>query len=647
MSVNTAKQKMGFQAETKQLLHMMVHSLYSNKEIFLRELISNASDACDKLRFLALSNSALYENEPELKVWVNFDKDARTITIRDNGIGMSTEEVIQNLGTIAKSGTKEFMSKLTGEKAHDSQLIGQFGVGFYSAFIVADLITVRTRKAGQSPTAGVKWTSNGEGEFEIEPIVKNERGTEIELHLKEQEDEFLNSWHLRHVITKYSDHISLPIVMPKETSYSEDENKETTEAKVVDIPEEEVINKATALWTLPKQEISEEQYAELYKSIAHDFEAPLAYSHNNVEGGKTEYTSVLFIPARAPFDMWHSQKSCGLKLYVQRVFILDDSEQFLPMYLRFVKGIIDSKDLPLNVSREILQGNKLVDTMRSTIVKRVLSMIESLANDSDQSKFEKFWENFGQVLKEGPAEDFANKDRIAKLLRFASSANDHAKQNVSLEQYIARMQPGQDKIYYVAADSYNAANNSPHLEIFRKKGIEVLILSDRIDEWLMSHLTEFDKHKFQSVARGGFDLNELGSNEEKEENAKQATEFSEVISKIKEILKDRVKEVRTTMRLTESPACIVTDENDMSAHMERIMRAAGQNIPTRKPILELNPQHMLVKNLMHEDDQQRFEELTQVLLDQAILAEGGQLDNPAAFVRRFNKLLLELSPVNS
>lgn len=646
MSVNANKQKMGFQAETKQLLHMMVHSLYSNKEIFLRELVSNASDAADKLRFLALSNSDLYENDSELKVWVNFNKDARTITIRDNGIGMTAEEVIQNLGTIAKSGTKEFMSKLTGEKAHDSQLIGQFGVGFYSGFVVADLITVRTRKAGQKPETGVQWTSNGEGEFEIETIVKNERGTEIELHLKEEEDEFLNAWHLRHVITKYSDHISLPIVMPKEASNEAQDNEEN-DTKIVDVPEEEVINKATALWTLPKQEITDEQYAELYKSIAHDFEAPLAYSHNNVEGGKAEYTSVLFIPARAPFDMWHAQKSHGLKLYVQRVFILEDSEQFLPLYLRFIKGIVDSKDLPLNVSREILQGNKLVDTMRNTIVKRILSMIESLANDEDQTKFEKFWENFGQVLKEGPGEDFANKDRIAKLLRFASTYNNNAKQNVSLEQYVARMHTGQDKIYYVAADSYNAANNSPHLEIFRKKGIEVLILSDRIDEWLMSHLTEFAGHKFQSVARGGLDLNELGANEDSENKPAENAEFADVIVRIKEILKDRVKDVRTTVRLTESPACIVADEHEMSPHMERIMRAAGQNIPTRKPILELNPQHMLVASLATEDDQKRFEDLTQVLLDQAILAEGGQLDNPAAFVRRFNKLLLELNSIHS
>jgi molecular chaperone HtpG len=641
MSVDVAKQKMGFQAETKQLLHMMVHSLYSNKEIFLRELISNASDASSKLRFEALSNPALYENNADLKVWVSLDKEARTITIKDNGIGMTREEVIQNLGTIARSGTKEFITKLTGDKSKDSELIGQFGVGFYSGFVVADLIVVRTRKAGASADSGVKWSSNGEGEFEIENIIKQERGTEIELHLKEQEDEFLNSWHLRSVINKYSDHISLPIVMQKENFDAGNEAEDGD--KVIDVPEDEVINKATALWTLPKQDITDEQYTELYKSISHDFEAPLTYSHNNVEGGKTEYTTVLFIPARAPFDLWQTQRAHGLKLYVQRVFILDDSEQFLPMYLRFVKGIIDSKDLPLNVSRELLQSNKVVDSMRNAIVKRILSMIEALANDEDQSKFEKFWDAFGQVLKEGPAEDFSNKERVAKLLRFASTHNETAKQNVALEQYIARMHANQDKIYYVCADSYNAANNSPHLEIFRKKGIEVLILSDRIDEWLMSHLMEFEGKKFQSVARGGLDLDAIDASQDKEQAAQLAGELSDTIAKIKDVLKDRVKDVRTTVRLTESPACIVADENDMSPQMERIMRAAGQNLPIRKPILELNPEHMLVKHLKAETDNERFEDLTQVLLDQAILAEGGQLENPASFVKRFNKMLLELS----
>ncbi len=637
MSETREKQTLGFQAETKQLLHLMVHSLYSNKEIFLRELISNASDAADKLRFVALSDPELYEGDSDLKVWIEFNPEASTLTIRDNGIGMTRDEVIKNLGTIARSGTAEFIKTLTGDKAKDSKLIGQFGVGFYSAFIVADKIVVRTRKAGVPVDQAVRWTSHGEGEFDVETVTKEQRGTEVELHLKEEDKELLNGWHLRHIISKYSDHITLPVMMEKIKTVGHDE--EVTETEITEIPEQEVVNRATALWTLPKQDITDEQYIELYKHIAHDFEAPLIWSHNKVEG-KLEYTSLLFIPARAPFDLWSPGKQHGLKLYVQRVFIMDDSEQFLPNYLRFVRGVIDSNDLPLNISREILQSNKIIDSMRGAIIKRVLSMLEDLSSDED--KYKKFWQQFGQVLKEGPAEDFANQQQIAKLLRFASTHLDTPEQNVTLDSYITRMPEGQDKIYYMAADTFNTAKNSPHLEIFRKKGIEVLLLSDRVDEWLMSHLSEYNGKKFQSVAKGGLELGALDDKEEVSQQEHVAEEFKPFVEKVKSVLNDKVKEVRITRRLTSSPACIVAGENDMTPQMERLMQAAGQQVPHNKPILELNPDHVIVKKLRDEQEQTRFEDWAHILLDQALLSEGGQLEDPAAFVNRFNKMLLEL-----
>lgn len=636
MTETREKQTLGFQAETKQLLHLMVHSLYSNKEIFLRELISNASDAADKLRFVTLSNPELYEGDSELKVWLDFNKEAGTLTIRDNGIGMTREEVIKNLGTIARSGTAEFIKSLTGDKAKDSKLIGQFGVGFYSGFIVADKITVRTRKAGAPADQGVRWSSNGEGEFDVETITKVQRGTEIELHIKEEDKDLLNAWHLRHIISKYSDHITLPVVMQKiKTIDNDDKTPEAT----LDTPEEEVVNRATALWTLPKQEITDEQYIDLYKHIAHDFEAPLIWSHNKVEG-KLEYVNLLYIPARAPFDLWSPNKQRGLKLYVQRVFIMDDSEQFLPNYLRFVRGVLDSNDLPLNISREILQSNKVVDSMRNALIKRVLAMLEELSKD--EAKYQVFWDQFGQVMKEGPAEDFGNQQQIAKLLRFSSTHTDKASQNITLDAYISRMPAGQDRIYYMAAETFNAAKNSPHLEIFRKKGIEVLLLSDRIDEWLMSHLTEYEGKKFQSVAKGGL---ELGSLDDKEELAQQEnlnTEYKPFVEKIKNLLGDKVQDVRITRRLTTSPACIVSGEHDLTPQMERLMRAAGQHVPPSKPIFELNPDHIIVQKLRSEIDTTRFEDWVYILFDQALLSEGGQLEDPASFVQRFNKMLLEL-----
>ncbi len=637
MSVaDTQKQTMGFKAETKQLLQLMIHSLYSNKEIFLRELISNASDAADKLRFMALSNPALYENDSDLKVWVDFDKEKRTITIRDNGIGMTKEEVISNLGTIAKSGTKEFLSTLTGDKAKDSQMIGQFGVGFYSAFVVADSIVVRTRKAGVAPEQGVKWSSKGDGEFDLENHYQVARGTEIELHLREGEDELLNAWHLKHLITKYSDHIPLPVVMRKEeaaTDANPEDTDTTTESK------DEVVNKATALWTLPKQEISDDEYKALYKNITYDYDEPLFWSHNKVEG-KLEYTSLLFIPKHAPFDLYHAQKARGLKLYVKRVFIMDESEQFLPNYLRFVKGILDSNDLPLNVSREILQNNKVVESMRNALTKRVLSVLESMATD-DQDKYKLFWQNFGQVMKEGPAEDYANKDRIAKLLRFASTNNNTSEQIVSLDEYISRMSEKQENIYYITAETYMAAINSPHLEIFKKKNIEVLILTDKIDEWLTSHMSEYESKKFKSVARGDISSEDIGMNQDESANATNNQEDNDLITRIKELLKDKVKDVRISKRLTDSPSCIIADEHDMTMQMQKIMRAAGQQIPVSKPILELNNKHLLFRNLEVEQDDDRFKEFTYLLLEQAILSAGGTLDNPAEFVKRCNNLLLQ------
>lgn len=621
MVADTTKQVYGFQAEVKQLLHLMIHSLYSNKEIFLRELISNASDAADKLRFESLKDPMIMVDDPDLKVWIGLDKEAKTITVRDNGIGMTRDEVIQNLGTIAKSGTREFLSSLTGDRAKDSKLIGQFGVGFYSAFIVADKVMVTTRRAGAPENQGIRWTSSGEGEYEIETVSYPKRGTEVVLHLKNDEEEFLNDWRLKNIITKYSDHITLPIVMNNEKN------------------EEQVINRATALWALPKPEVTDEQYKELYKHIAHDFEDPLIWSHNKVEG-KLEYILLLYIPARAPFDLWHAGKARGLKLYVRRVFIMDDAEQFLPHYLRFVRGIIDSNDLPLNISREILQNNRIIDTIRTAAIKRVLGMLEQLATE-DKEKYQKFWKEFGQALKEGPGEDFANKEQIAKLLRFSSTHTNNEEQNVSLEEYIARMPSQQNKIYYVVAETFNAARHSPHLEIFRKRNIEVLLLSDRIDEWLVTHLTELQGKSLQSISRGHLDLGEL-TDKTSDDHYKQAeTDFSEVLKKMKEILEKSVKEVRISQRLTDSPACITLDTHDMSGQMERLLRAAGQQVPLHKPILELNPDHPMIKQLKEESTQEKLEDWSHILLDQAILAEGGQLQDPASFVKRFNKLLLD------
>jgi len=636
MHAEVKKETKGFQAEVKQLLHLMIHSLYSNKEIFLRELISNSSDAADRLRFEALGDNALYENDSELKIWIEINKDQGTLTVRDNGIGMTREEIITNLGTIAKSGTKEFLSTLTGDKVKDSKLIGQFGVGFYSAFIVADKIVVTSRKAGESIDSATRWTSIGAGEYDLETVRQNKRGTEITIHLKPEDKEFLNSWHVRHIVTKYSDHITLPIVMHKE---KDSKDSKEPDDKVIEIPEEEVVNRATALWTLPKAEITDEQYKELYKHIAHDFEDPLAWTHNKVEG-KLEYTCLLYLPGRAPFDLWHSAKPRGLKLYVQRVFIMDDAEQFLPHYLRFVRGIIDSNDLPLNVSREILQNTKTIDTIRSAVIKRVLGMLEQLAS-SEADKYRKFWKEFGQVLKEGPAEDFANKEQIAKLLRFSSTKDNVDEQNVSLDDYISRMPADQDKIYYVAADNFNAAKSSPHLEIFRKKNIEVLLLSDRVDEWLMSHLTEFAGKHLQSVAKGNLELGNLDEADKKELEQQTSGEFKDILAKVKDTLNTEIKEVRLTKRLTTSPACIVADENDMTPQMERIMRSAGQKVPKTKPILELNPDHAMIARLRTETDSTKFADLAHIVLDQAILAEGGQLTDPASFVHRLNKLLVE------
>lgn len=631
-----------FQAEVNQVLDLMIHSLYSNKEIFLRELISNASDAVDRRRFEALGNPQLMAPDTALNIGIDYDKEAKTITIRDNGIGMSRDEVIQHLGTIAKSGTKEFLRTLTGDNARDSKLIGQFGVGFYSSFIVADKVVVNTLRAGAKPSEGIRWTSTGKGNYTLENMTKENCGTEVILHLKPEEEEFLNTWRLKHIITKYSDHITLPIMMKKEKPLQEEKESAENKDIVQEVAaEEEMVNRATALWTLSKSEITDEQYKELYKHVAHDFEDPLIWSHNKVEG-KLEYTSVLYIPARAPYDLWHASKPRGLKLYVKRVFIMDDAEQFIPHYLRFMRGIVDSNDLPLNVSREILQNSKVIDTIRGALIKRALSMLENLATDNKE-KYAKFWKEFGQALKEGPAEDMANKEQVAKLLRFASTHTNSDIQDVSLEDYVARMKTGQDKIYYVTADTFNAAKNSPHLEIFRKQGIEVLLLSDRIDEWLMSHLTEFDKKPFQSVTRGGLELGDL-ADKSLDEKCKQAEgEFEDTLKKIKEVLGERIKEVRISKRLTDSPACVVVDEQDMSTQMERMLRAAGQQVPQHKPILELNPDHLMVQKIKAEKDSARFKDWTEVLFDQAVLSEGGQLDDPASFVKRFNALLLAVA----
>lgn len=625
-----------FSAHTEQLLHLMIHSLYSNKEIFLRELVSNAADAADKLRFKALENNALYEDDAALRVRISFDKDAHTITFDDNGIGMTREEVVENLGTIAKSGTKEFFGNLTGDQASDSQLIGQFGVGFYSAFIVADYVTVETRVAGASVDQGVRWQSEGKGEFEIVDIEKKERGTRIVLHLRDEEDEFLNDWKLRSLVTKYSDHISIPVEMWKEGKpESEGEDGEKTPAEP---GQWEAVNRAQALWTRSKGEVSDDEYKEFYKHISHDYSDPLIWSHNKVEG-KQQYTSLLYIPTKAPWDLWNRDHQHGLKLYVQRVFIMDDAEQFMPNYLRFVKGVLDSNDLPLNVSREILQDTKITANLRQACTKRALSMLEKLTK-KEGDEYQNFWKEFGTVLKEGPAEDFANKDRVAKLLRFASTHQDDSAALVSLEDYVSRMKEGQDKIYYITADNYEAAANSPHLEIFRKKEIEVLLMFDRIDEWLMSHLTEFDEKQFVSITKGDLDLGELEEDEElKKRKEQDQSEYASFIDRVKGVLGDSVKDVRLTYRLTDTPSCIVADEHDMSTQMIKLMQAAGQPVPEQKYIFELNPDHAMVKRVADEQDEQQFSEWTQLLLQQAELAERGSLSNPADFVQRVNRLL--------
>ena len=628
------KQTLGFQAEVKQLLQLMIHSLYSNKEIFLRELVSNASDAADKLRFEAIANPALYEDDAELKIRITFDAEARTLTIADNGIGMSRDEVIEHIGTIAKSGTRAFFDSLTGDARKDANLIGQFGVGFYSAFIVADRVTLTTRRAGLPADAGVRWESAGEGEYSIEAVDKAGRGTEIVLHLREDEGELLNDWRLRSILRKYSDHIAIPIEMLSTPEAADGD--EPAPAAVF-----EPVNQASALWARPKSEISDEQYREFYKHVAHDFEDPLAWTHARVEG-RQEYTELLYIPSRAPFDLWDRERKHGVKLYVRRVFIMDDADKLMPLYLRFVKGVIDSADLSLNVSREILQGSKDIDAIRAGCVKKVLGVLEDLASN-EADKYATFWQAFGNVLKEGIGEDFANKDRIARLLRFASTSNDSNVQNVSLADYVARMKDGQDKIYYITADSFAAAKNSPHLEVFRKKGVEVLLLSDRVDEWVTGHLTEFDGKALVSVAKGELDLGQLEDEAEKEAQKQVEETLQPLIERVGKALTEQVREVRVTHRLTESPACLVASEHGMSTHLERLLKSAGQEIEHQKPVLELNPAHPLVKKLDAEQSDTRFGELARVLFDQALLAEGGQLDDPASFVRRVNSLMLEMA----
>ncbi|MEL4892295.1 molecular chaperone HtpG [Xanthomonas protegens] len=633
MSVETQKETLGFQTEVKQLLQLMIHSLYSNKEIFLRELISNASDAADKLRFEALVKPELLDGDAQLRIRIGFDKDAGTVTIDDNGIGMSREEIVAHLGTIAKSGTSEFLKHLSGDQKKDSHLIGQFGVGFYSAFIVADQVDVYSRRAGLPASEGVHWSSRGEGEFEVATVEKAERGTRIVLHLKDEEKDFADGWKLRGIVRKYSDHIALPIELPKE-HYGEDKDKPET-------PEWETVNRASALWTRPRTEIKDEEYQELYKHIAHDHENPVAWSHNKVEG-KLEYTSLLYVPGRAPFDLYQRDASRGLKLYVQRVFIMDQAEQFLPLYLRFIKGIVDSSDLPLNVSREILQSGPVIDSMKSALTKRALDMLEKLAKD-DAERYQGVWKNFGQVLKEGPAEDFGNREKIAGLLRFASTHGSDGAQTVSLADYVARMQDGQDKLYYLTGESYAQIKDSPHLEVFRKKGIEVLLLTDRIDEWLMSYLTEFDGKSFVDVARGDLDLGKLDSEEEKQAKEEAAKAKQGLVERIQNVLKDEVSEVRVSHRLTDSPAILAIGQGDLGLQMRQILEASGQKLPESKPVFEFNPAHPLIEKLDAEADGERFGDLAKVLFDQAALAAGDSLKDPAAYVRRLNKLLLELS----
>ncbi len=624
---SSQKETLGFQAEVKQLLQLMIHSLYSNKEIVLRELISNASDASDKLRFSALSDNTLYGGDSDLKISIAFDKAARTLIITDNGIGMSRTEVIENIGTIAKSGTKEFFNSLTGDQAKDANLIGQFGVGFYSAFIIADKVSLTTLRAGE--TEAVKWESAGEGDFTLEPADKKTRGTEIVLHLRDGEDEFLNDWKLKSIIRKYSDHITLPIVMKK---------SEWKDGEQVPMDEEETVNKASALWARAKNDITEEEYQEFYKHVSHDFENPLTWSHNRVEGNQ-EYISLLYVPSKAPFDLYDRERSHGIKLYVKRVFILEDAEKLMPQYLRFVRGVIDSADLPLNVSREILQHSKDIDAIKAASVKKVLGLLEDFAENKSE-QYQAFWGEFGRVLKEGPGEDFANKEKIAGLLRFASTHLDTEAQVVGFKDYIARMKDGQEAIYYITADSFAAAQHSPHLEIFRKKGIEVLLLSDRVDEWMLGGLTEFDGKKLQSIAKGDLDLGKLEDEAEKEAKKQVEDAAKELIEKVKATLGEQVKEVRVTHRLTDSPACLVAGQNDLSGNLERMLKAAGQKTPESKPTLEINPTHGLIERLKAEKDDAKFNDLTHLLFDQALLAEGGQLNDPASFVKRMNSLLI-------
>ncbi len=629
------KETLGFQAEVKQLLNLMIHSLYGNKEIFLRELVSNASDAADKLRFEALSNNALYGSDADLKIRVFFDKQVRTITVSDNGVGMSRDEVIQNIGTIAKSGTREFFQSLTGDQAKDARLIGQFGVGFYSSFIVADRVTLVTRRAGLAAGEAVRWhcdMRDGGGEFTIEAAERDGRGTDVVLHLREGEDELLSDWKLKEIIRKYSDHIAIPIVM-KKVKWDKEKSAETF------TDEDETINQASALWARPKSEIAEEQYQEFYKHVAHDPEAPLAYTHNRVEG-RQEYVQLLYIPARAPFDLWDRNQRRGLKLYVRRVFIMDDAEQLLPAYLRFVRGVIDSNDLPLNISREILQESRDIEAIRAGCTKRILSLLEELA-ENQKEKYAAFWKEFGRVLKEGIGEDLPNRERIAKLLRFSSTHNDGEDQTVSLAEYLARMKEGQDRIYYATAETFLAAKNSPHLEVFRKHGVEVLLLSERVDEWLVANFPEHEGKALASVAKGELDLSKLQTEDEKKEQQKLSSEHRVLVAKLKDALGEKVKDVRVTTRLTQSPSCLVADEHDMGGNLSRILKAAGQKAPLAKPILEINPAHPMVKRL--EEEKERFADWSHLLFDQALLAEGGQLEDPAGFVRRMNELMLEMA----
>ena len=632
MTTTAHEETLGFQTEVKQLLHLMIHSLYSNREIFLRELISNAADACDKLRYAALDNDALYDGDSELRIEIEHDAEAGTVTVRDNGIGMSRDEVIQNLGTIARSGTAEFLKQLSGEQQKDARLIGQFGVGFYSGFIVADEVTVRTRKAGADKAAGVEWRSKGEGEFTVADIEREAHGTEIILHLKQDATEFADEYRLQSLVRKYSDHIEVPVRMPKVETAKDDDGNVIEGSEVTSW---ETVNEATALWARPKSEVSDDEYKAFYKHVAHDFSDPLTWSHNKVEG-KLEYTSLLYIPGRAPFDLYERDGARGVKLYVQRVFIMDDAEQFLPLYLRFVKGVLDTRDLSLNVSREILQQDPKVERIKSALTKRVLDILKKLSKDSEA--YQTFWNTFGSVLKEGPAEDFANRDKIAALLRFSTTHTDSATQDQSLADYVARMQKGQEKIYYLVADGFNAAKSSPHLEIFRKKGIEVLLLHDRVDEWLMSHLHEFEGKRFADIAKGELDLGEIEGEEEKKAQEETAKAKEALVKRVKEALGDAVQEVKVTHRLTDSPACVVLPEHEMGYQMRRIMEAAGQTLPEVKPILELNPTHALIERLEAAENE-GFEDLARVLLDQAVIAEGGHLDDPAAYVRRLNALL--------